>query len=70
MNQNKKTTLLTSHMLRHFKTKSPSPNSCFQPHFKTSPVKSPKKNRITLEKMTLPNSQEKNTPDFLEEYAT
>jgi hypothetical protein len=54
----------------HFKIKSSANNSCFQPCFKTDPAKSPPKNRITLEKTNTPNAQEKNTPDFLEEYAT
>jgi hypothetical protein len=56
--------------LMHFKIKSLASNSTFQPCFKTESANIPQKNRLTLEKMPPPNSQEKNTPDFLEEYGT
>jgi hypothetical protein len=66
-NRNHKTGLFASHTLIHFEIKSLAGNSGFQTRFKTRSVKSPKKNRITLEKMTSPNLHEKNTPEFLEE---
>jgi hypothetical protein len=53
-----------------FEIKSLASSSCFQPRFRTRSAKSPPKNRISLEKMTIPNLQEKNTPEFLEEYGT
>jgi hypothetical protein len=49
---------------------SPPTHSSFQPCSKTESANIPKKNRITLEKTTSPNSQEKNTPEFLEENST
>jgi hypothetical protein len=70
MNRNHKSGLFTSRTLIRFEIKSSASNSCFQPCFKTGSAKSRQKNRITLEKMTSPNSQEKHPPDFLEEYAT
>jgi hypothetical protein len=56
--------------LMYFKIKSLATNSSFRPRFKTGSANIPQKNRITPEKMTTPNEQEKNTPEFLEEYGT
>jgi hypothetical protein len=56
--------------LFHSEIKSSANNSCFQPCYKTESANIPQKNRITLEKTTSSNSQEKNTPKFLEEYGT
>jgi hypothetical protein len=69
-NRNHKSGLFTSHTLIRYEIKSSATNSCFQPRFRTSLAKSPPKNRITLEKTTTLNTQEKNTPGFLEEYST
>jgi hypothetical protein len=68
MHQNKPVYL--NQTLIHSKIKSLATNSTFQPCDKTESANIPQKNRITLEKMATPNLQEKNTPDFLEEYAT
>ena len=70
MNRNHKSGLFTSHTLIRYEIKSLANNSTFQPCFKTESAKSPQKNRITLEKMTTPNSHEKHTPEILEELAS